>query len=187
MKELEFVTEEGELATYSVKPNYRRLGPRFGKNMPQAAAAIEALDPTAAAAMIAGERRIGIQLDGTDHDLQPDDVSLVMEPLEGYQVEAESGRAVALALELDDELRREGLAREIVRAVQNARKEAGLEVTDRIALALGGDDALVAAAREHEEYLAGETLANSVGYEAANGAAATIEDRELRIELSRAN
>ncbi len=129
--------------------------------MPQAAAAIEALDPAAASAMVAGERRIGIQLDGTDHDLEPDDVSLVMEPLEGYQVEAESGRAVALALELDDELRREGLAREVVRAVQNARKEAGLEVTDRIELGLGGDDELVAAAREHEDYLAGETLATA--------------------------
>ena len=89
-----------------------------------------------------------------------------MEPLEGYQVEAEAGRAVALALELDDELRREGLAREIVRAVQNARKEAGLEVTDRIALALGGDEELLAAARAHEDYVAGETLATSVGYEA---------------------
>jgi isoleucyl-tRNA synthetase len=174
------------LTVYTVKPNYRRLGPRFGKRMPQAAAAIEALDPAAASAMVAGERRIGIQLDGADHDLEPDDVSLVMEPLEGYQVEAESGRAVAIALELDDELRREGLAREVVRAVQNARKDAGLDVTDRIALSLDGDDELVAAAREHEAYVAGETLAASVGYEAADGATATIEGRDLRISVTRA-
>ncbi|HEX6117127.1 MAG TPA: isoleucine--tRNA ligase [Solirubrobacterales bacterium] len=186
VKGIEFVSEEGELATYTVKPNYRRLGPRFGKRMPQAAAAIEALDPAAAQALIAGERRIGIQLDGTDHDLEPDDVSLVMEPLEGYQVEAESGRAVALALELDDELRREGLAREVVRAIQNARKEAGLEVTDRIALSLGGDDELVAAAREHQAYVAGETLATSVSYDGSGGEQARIEGRELRIAVSRA-
>jgi isoleucyl-tRNA synthetase len=186
VKELEFVSEEGDLATYSVKPDYRRLGPRFGKRMPQAAAAIEALDPAAAAAMIAGERRIGIQLDGADHDLEPDDVTLVMEPLEGYQVEAESGRAVALALELDDELRREGLAREVVRAVQNARKEAGLDVTDRIELGLGGDEELVSAAREHEAYVAGETLATAISYDGSGGEPAKIEGRELRIDVARA-
>ena len=71
-----------------------------------------------------------------------------MEPLDGYEVEAEAGRAVALALELDDELRREGLAREIVHAIQNARKQAGLDVSDRISLTLGGDDGLVEAARD---------------------------------------
>ena len=105
-----------------------------------------------------------------------------MEPLEGYQVEAESGHAVALELDLDDELRREGLAREVVRAVQEARKQAGLEVSDRIALALGGDEELLAAAREHESYIAGETLATSVDYGADGaGEKATIEGRELRI------
>ena len=108
-----------------------------------------------------------------------------MEPLEGYQVEAEAGHAVALELELDDELRREGLAREIVHAVQNARKEAGLEVTDRIALALGGDDELLDAARAHEAYVAGETLATSVSYDGADGAAAhKIDGRELQIAVT---
>ncbi len=80
---------------------------------------------------------------------------------------------MALELELDDALRREGLAREVVHAVQNARKAAGLEVEDRIGLELGGDDELVAAAREHEAYVAGETLAIAVGYEARTAAAAT--------------
>ena len=105
--------------------------------MPQVAAAIEALDPSSVADAIAGERKIGINVDGPEHALEPEDLSLVMRPLDGYQVEAESGHAVALALELDDELRREGLAREIVHAVQNARRDAGLEVTDRIGLVLG--------------------------------------------------
>ena len=115
----------------------------------------------------------------------------MMQPLEGYEVEAEAGRAVALALELDDELRREGLAREIVHAVQNARKQAGLDVSDRIALTLGGDDGLVEAARAHEAYIAGETLATSVslrrrrarGRGLDRGARAADRDRE---ELSRA-
>ncbi len=187
VKELEFVGEEAELVSYRVKPNYRTLGPRFGKDMPHAAAAVEALDPEAVAAAVAGERRVGIRVNGAEHDLEPDDVTLVMAPLPGYQVEAESGRAVALALELDDELRREGLAREVVRAVQEARKDAGLEVTDRIELRLSGDAELLEAAREHEVYVSGETLARSVAYDGAEDAdPTTIGDRDLRISVSRA-
>jgi isoleucyl-tRNA synthetase len=189
VKEIEFVAEEAELVRHEVKPNYRALGPRFGKDMPQVAAAVAALDPAGVAEATRGERRLGIQVNGSEHELEPDDVTLVMAPLEGYQVEAEAGHAVALALELDDELRREGLAREVVHAIQNARKEAGLEITDRIALTLGGDAELLEAARAHGEYVAGETLAASVSYDGseAGAATATIEGRELRIALERAS
>jgi isoleucyl-tRNA synthetase len=186
VKDVEFVAEQAELVRYEARPNYRSLGPRFGRHMPQVAAAVAALDPASVAAAAKGERRLGIQVDGSDHELDPEDVSLVMQPLDGYQVEAEAGHAVALALELDDELRREGLAREIVHAVQNARKEAGLEVTDRIALTLGGDQELLDAARAHEQYVAGETLATSVSYDGGEGAAAAIGGRELRIAVERA-
>jgi isoleucyl-tRNA synthetase len=186
VKELEFVSEEAELVAYDVKPNYRALGPRFGKLMPKAAAAVESLDPSSVADAIAGDRRIGINVDGTEHDLGPKDVSLVMRPLDGYRVEAEAGRAVALSLELDDELRREGMAREIVHAVQTARRDAGLEVTDRIELALGGDAELIEAARAHEEYVAGETLATTVSYDGGAGGTPTqIEGRDLLIALER--
>ena len=187
VKELEFVSEEGELVRYAVKPNYRSLGPRFGKSMPQVAAAVEALDADHVADAIRGERHVGISIEGVEHELEPGDVTLVMRPLAGYEVEAEAGRAVALALELDDALRREGLAREIVHAVQNARKQAGLDVSDRIRLALGGDEELLEAARAHEGYIAGETLAVEVGYGAEDGTVAAIGDRELRIgiEVSR--
>jgi isoleucyl-tRNA synthetase len=148
---------------------------------------VEALNAAAVADALERGEEVGIQLDGRDHTLTADDINLVMEPLEGYQVEAEAGHAVALELDLDDELRREGLAREVVRAVQEARKQAGLEVSDRIALALGGDEELLAAAREHEAYIAGETLATSVDYGAEGaGEKATIEGRELRIAVSKA-
>ncbi|MDX6663546.1 MAG: isoleucyl-tRNA synthetase, partial [Solirubrobacterales bacterium] len=166
VKELEFVSEEAELVSYRVKPNFRSLGPRFGKRMPQAAAAIEALDAAAVSRALEAGGEIGISIDGSEHALAAEDVSLVMEPLEGYQVEAEAGHAVALALDLDDELQREGLAREIVHAIQNARKRAGLEITDRIELQLGGDEALLTAARAHAGYIGGETLAESFGYDA---------------------
>jgi isoleucyl-tRNA synthetase len=185
--ELDFVSEEGELVKYTVKPNYRALGPRFGKGMPQVAAAVAALDPARVAQTLADGGEVGISIDGTDHTLGGDDLTLALAPLEGYEVEAEAGHAVALQLEIDDELRREGLAREIVRSVQNARKEAGLEITDRIALGLGGDGELLEVAREHESYIAGETLAQSVALGDGNGDAgsvANIDGHELRISVS---
>jgi isoleucyl-tRNA synthetase len=187
VKELDFVQSEAELVSYRVKPNYRSLGPRFGKNMPQVAAAVEALDAAGVAGQLEAGAEVGIAIDGKEHTLAADDINLVMEPLEGYQVEAESGHAVALELDLDDGLLREGLAREVVRAVQEARKQAGLQVSDRIALALGGDEELLSAAREHEDYIAGETLATSVEYGPDGaGEKATIEGRELRIAVTKA-
>ncbi|HZK15078.1 MAG TPA: isoleucine--tRNA ligase [Solirubrobacterales bacterium] len=185
VKELDFVDEEGELVSYAVKPNYRSLGPRFGKRMPQVAAAVEALDPVHVARVMAEGGEVGIAVDGDEHALGAEEVSLSLQPLEGYEVEAEAGHAVALQLELDDELRREGLAREIVHAVQNARKEAGLEITDRIELSLGGDEELLAAAREHEPYLSGEVLATAIAYDGSDGTTAKLDGRELRIALSR--
>ncbi len=187
VKELDFVSEQSELVTYRVRPDYRALGPRFGKLMPQVAAAVEALDAAHVAAAVEDGREVGINIDGKDHSLSPDEVSLVMEPLEGYQVEAEAGHAVALQLELDEELRREGLAREIVHSIQNARKESGLDVSDRIELRLGGDAELLEAAREHEAYIAGETLATEVRYDGAGAdvISATIEGRELSIGVAR--
>ncbi len=128
---------------------------------------------------------IGINVDGDEHILGPDDITLALQPLDGYEVEAEAGHAVALQLELDDELRREGLAREIVHAVQIARKDAGLEITDRIELALGGDEELLDAARAHEDYLAGEVLATSVAYDGGGGAAAEIDGHRLAISVAR--
>jgi isoleucyl-tRNA synthetase len=108
----------------------------------------------------------------------------VLQPLEGYQVERSGTHAVALNLELDEELRREGLAREVVHAVQAARKNAGLEVEDRISLTLGGDEELLAAAREHEEYVAGETLATSLAFDGAQAEhEAEIEGRQLSISV----
>jgi isoleucyl-tRNA synthetase len=185
VKELDFVTEEAELVSYAVKPNYRALGPRFGKRMPQVAAAVEALDPVHVAAVMADGGEVGINVDGDEHALGPDELTLALQPLEGYEVEAEAGHAVALQLELDDELRREGLAREIVHAVQIARKEAGLEITDRIELAVGGDSELLEAAREHEVYIAGEVLATSVSYGSPDGTVAKIDGRDLVISVAR--
>ncbi len=187
VKELDFVSDESELVSYTAKPNYRALGPRFGKRMPLVAAAVEALDAAHVAAVLGEGGQVGINVDGDEHALGPEEISLALQPLEGYEVEAEAGHAVALQLELDDELRREGLAREIVHAVQIARKDAGLEITDRIELTLGGDPDLIEAARAHQDYVAGEVLATSVSYEeGGDGAGAGIDGRELAISVHRA-
>jgi len=186
VKELDFVSEEADLVSYAVKPNYRSLGPRFGKRMPQVAAAVEALDPVHVAKTMAEGGEVGISIDGDDHTIAADEVTLALQPLEGYEVEAEAGHAVALQLELDDELRREGLAREIVHAVQNARKAAGLDISDRIDLALDGDEELIAAAHEHEPYIAGEVLATSIAYDADAGPAVRVDGRDLHIGVTKA-
>ena len=165
VKSVRYVSEADELGRFELKPNYRTLGPRFGKQMPQVAAAVAALDP----ARLREGGRSGINVEGAEHEIGPDDVQLVLQPLEGYQVERAGTHAVALNLELDDGLRREGLAREVVHAVQAARKNAGLKVEDRIALTLGGDAELLDATRAHEEYVAGETLATSVRYDGDRG------------------
>jgi isoleucyl-tRNA synthetase len=187
VKDLRFVHGADELGRYEVKPNYRTLGPRFGKKMPLVADAVAALDATRVATAFAEGRRIGVSIDGHDHELGPDDLQLALQPLEGYQLEREASHAVALELALDDDLRREGLAREIVHAVQAARKGAGLEVTDRIELALGGDAEVLDAARAHEAYVAGETLAVVVGYgDDGDAEPASVDGRELLIAVRRA-
>ena len=186
VKEIEFVSDAGELVTYRVKPNYRSLGPRFGSEMPLVAAAVEALDPTAVSRVLEGGGQVGISVEGSEHELSPEDLDLVMEPLEGYEVEAAAGYAVALSVELDQELLSEGKAREIVRAVQNARKEADFDVSDRIALQLGGDDELVSAARQHADYIASETLSEVIGWDPGDRASSiTIDDRELLLTVER--
>jgi isoleucyl-tRNA synthetase len=188
VKELRYVSEADELGRWELKPNYRTLGPRFGKDMPRVADAIAGLDATHAAATLRDGGTVGIVLNGSDHPITADDVQLVLQPLEGYQVERAGTHAVALNMELDDELRRDGLAREVVHAIQNARKSAGLNVEDRISLTLGGDEHLLEAVRAHEEYVAGETLATSLSYDGTGvgGETTAIEGMSLTIAVSRA-
>jgi isoleucyl-tRNA synthetase len=159
VRNVRFVAAADELGTYEVKANYRTLGPLFGSDMPLAAAAIAALDPARVAAAVRDGGQIGIAVDGREHTLRAEDLLLSMRAPDGYSVEREGAHAVALDLTIDEDLRREGRAREIVHAVQNARKSAGLQIEDRIELALDGDPALIDAARAHEGYIVGETLA----------------------------
>ena len=185
---LRFVDNADELGSYEVKANYRTLGPRFGNKMPLVAAAVAALDPAHVAAALRDGGSVGVVIDGDEQPLGEDDLLLAMQPLGGYQLEREGSHAVALDLQLDDELLRRGLAREVIHAVQNARKEAGLAVEDRIALQLSGDEAMLAAAREHQQLIADEALATTIEVtDALEGASATtLDGHELLIKLEKA-
>ncbi len=185
VRELRFVSEADELGEVEVKPNYRTLGPRFGKDMPLVAAAVKGVDASHAAASLRDGLAVAISVAGHDHELGAADLLVAMKPLPGYQVEREGSHAVALELEVDEELRAEGWAREIVHAIQTARRDAGLEVSDRIVLSLDGDAQLLAAARAHQDYIAGETLAVRISYESRDGAeAARVEGRDLRLGVA---
>jgi isoleucyl-tRNA synthetase len=192
VRRVRFVAAAEELGSYEVKANYRTLGPVFGKEMPLAAHAIAALDPGHVAARLREGGEIGIAVGGREHTLSTDDLILTMRAPEGYSVEREGAHAVALDLEIDDDLRVEGYAREIVHAVQNARKAAGLDIEDRIELVLGGDPALLEAARAHQIYVSGETLAVELSLGDGEPAAmdyreqSDIESLTLEIALRRA-
>ncbi|MBX5468571.1 MAG: isoleucine--tRNA ligase [Thermoleophilaceae bacterium] len=189
VKALRFASQADELGSWRLKPNYRTLGPRFGKRMPKVAEAVAALDAASAARTLREGGTVGVVVDGEEHPLGADDLQLVLQPLEGYQVERAGTHAVALNLELTEELRREGIAREIVHAIQNARKSSGLDVADRIELRLGGSAELLAAVRAHEDYVTGETLATSLELDGAPdgaGERVEIEGQPLRISVARA-
>jgi isoleucyl-tRNA synthetase len=191
VKEVSYVSEAEELAEYEVKPNYRALGPRFGARMSHVVRAIESLDPAGVATALDRGETVHVAIDGREEALGADELSLVMLPRGGYQLERQANYAVALKLDLDDELRREGVAREVVHAVQNARKGAGLQVEDRIELVLSGDTRLIDALREYADYVSGETLATRLDFDGArpegsHTETARIDGSELAIALRRA-
>jgi isoleucyl-tRNA synthetase len=182
VRELRFVSDADELSQVEIKPNYRTLGPRFGKQMPLVAAAVAGLDPSHVSAALRNGTTVSIDIGGHDHELSPADLLVSMKPLEGYQLEREGSHAVALELEFDEELIAEMRAREVVRAVQNQRKHAGLDVSDRIHLTLDGATSLLDAVRANQAYVTRETLARSVSYESLNGIE-PVEIDELPLKI----
>ena len=167
VKEIEYFDDASMFTSYRIKPNFRELGKKFGSRMPQVKAAIESMDTDE---IISGmnDGRWHISIDGTDHTLTEEDIEVEMVSKENFSVASDRGITVALDVKISSELRAEGYAREAVNRIQNTRKEAGLEVTDRINLALITDDAeLKAALEKHREDIANETLAVNVSFEQA--------------------
>jgi isoleucyl-tRNA synthetase len=171
----------GDLVDYSAKANFRALGKRFGKGTQPVAAAIAAADAAELAVALRAGGTATIVVDGAALQVGPDEVIVTETPREGWAV-AREGETVALDLTITDELRRAGLAREAVRAIQEARKSSGLEVSDRIALGWHATDAETAAAvREHSAEIAGEVLATTI--EELSAPAELTADPDLGLTL----
>jgi isoleucyl-tRNA synthetase len=173
VRSLDSLGEEAGLVDVSVKPNFRALGGRFGKATPSIAAAITAAD---AASLVEGVRTSGsalVSVDGESIEITPEDIIVTETPREGWSVASDGEESVAIDLHIDDELRRAGVAREIVRAIQEARKGAGLQITDRITVEWDSEDPdIVAAFDVHGSEIAGEVLAVSM-----TGAGSSSSDR----------
>jgi isoleucyl-tRNA synthetase len=143
-----------DLGRWRAKPNFKVLGPRLGQRVKDVASAFGDDDGALAGALAEGRN---VTVAGVE--ITPADVDLAQQATEGWGVATESGVTVALELELTPELRTEGVAREVVRIVQDARKAAGLHVSDRIALGIAGGRDVTAALSTHRDAIAGETLA----------------------------
>jgi len=192
VKKVEFAESGSALATLVGKANYRSLGKRFAKRTPEAAKIVEALPSDQLLALERGET-VTITLDGTSHPLLPEDVTIVRHASGSLLVREENGLFAALDPTITPELRREGMARELVSKIQQMRKAARFAVSDRVRLELDGGPELKAVVREYESYIAGEVLANEVTV--AGGLAETadavqtivLDAGSVRIALTRVN
>ncbi|MDI6401952.1 isoleucine--tRNA ligase [Balneolaceae bacterium ANBcel3] len=167
VKRIEYVDDDSGIVQKSAKPDYPALGKRLGKRMKAVAAEVRELSTE----QISEFEKKGewiVELPGEEPiTLTIDDIEVSRHGLEGWSVESEDGVTVALDTELDEELIREGIAREVVNRVQNMRKEASFELTDRIDVYLEGDDVMKASIEAMQEYVKSETLAESITFEDA--------------------
>ena len=171
VKELEIADGDNEIFVKRVQPDFKKLGPKFGKQMKAAAAIITALDRASIAAL---EKDGSIDIttpDGSTTTVELGDVKIFSEDIPGWLVANEGQLTVALDIEIDTALAREGIAREIVNRVQNLRKTSGLEITDHITLAIGNQasEEIRAAVEDFREYIAGQVIADAIVYEESDG------------------
>ncbi|HWB42862.1 MAG TPA: DUF5915 domain-containing protein, partial [Gemmatimonadales bacterium] len=158
VKLVEVVASDTELVRLRAKPNYRSLGKRYGKRTPAIAAAAERLSPEQLRGLERGEAAT-LEVGEEPATFLPEDVVVERDVATDWLVASDGPYVAALDPRLDDVLRREGLAREVVNRVQRLRKEAGYVYTDRIGLWIAGADPVLAAVRGHASFIQGETLA----------------------------
>jgi isoleucyl-tRNA synthetase len=181
VKEVRFLQAAEELVTFSATPNFRVLGKRFGSRTQQAAQKIRELETAALQSFRAGQA-LTIALDGESFDLAVEEVEVRENARGELVVESDAGYTVALDPALDDELRLEGLARELVNRIQRLRRDSGLAVSNRIRLGVFGGDDLQQAVASHRAYITGETLAVELltGTDIPSGTSfAVLQDVEL--------
>ena len=163
IKTIELATSSAALVTLEAKPNFRALGKKFGKKTPLAAEAVTKFTSAHLRSFEQGAELL-VTVDGETHGLGVDDLTIVRRAAGELIVEEEHGFFAAIDPALTPELEREGLAREVISRVQRMRKEAGLAVSDRIRLWIGGGGAVLDAARAHRDWIADEVLAREITF-----------------------
>ena len=189
VKEARYLDVATDFVDYDVKPNLPLLGRRLGPLIPELRRTLEHIDGREIAANVRAGRATELVLGGETHALEPEAFLLDARSPEGYEAMEDRGYLVALNTTLTPDLVREGLARDVVRLVQNARKNAGFEVADRIALGLDAGGEVAAAIAEHRGAIAGETLAEELVDgplpDARHEERVDLDDQEVRITLRR--
>lgn len=190
VKEVEAAEDLGEYVTHKVKPNFKELGPRFGPKVKDIAAALAKQDQTAVAIAAQESGSYELSMDGDTVVLQLGELDIQQEPKPGFTAAFEGHYGIALDLEMTDVLVAEGIAREVVRGVQELRKTAGLAVEDRIELGIEADEPARAALETHQATIAGEVLATRMTFGAISEGAASeeikIDDAVVRVALKKA-
>ena len=189
VKSLEMLTRDTDLITYRVKPNLPRLGRRYGRRVPEIREALARADAAAIATAVAHDEPFDVTTDKETLRFEPEDVLIETSSAPGYASAEEGGYLVGLDTRLDEALELEGLAREMVRTVQETRKQAGLEVSDRIVLRIAGSERIEAALAKHRDYIGTETLARSWSEESSAGACRAehrLDEHSWIIDLAKA-
>jgi isoleucyl-tRNA synthetase len=161
VKEIEYIDDTSSLLVKKVKPDFKKLGPRYGKLMKDISEAVATLSQQEIIAF-ENNKKCELNLKGQEVVLSIDDVEIISEDIAGWQVANEGRLTVALDVTLTDELRYEGIAREFVNRIQNIRKEIGFEVTDKITVKIEDCDLVNEAVKRHSDYIGSQTLATFV-------------------------
>ncbi|MCX6133349.1 MAG: isoleucine--tRNA ligase [Ignavibacteriales bacterium] len=181
VKQIEYVTDDSGIVRKKSKPNFRSLGQKFGKTVQPIAARIREFT-SQEISQLEREGSMTLPVNGVEYTIGRDDIEILHEDLKGWMVESDGSMTVALDTELDEELISEGLAREFVNRVQNMRKDAGFEVTDRIKIYYRSTERLANALDRLSDYVRQETLATVVSN--APPAAVTLVDADINGEAA---
>lgn len=188
IKDMKIVDSDAGILVKRVKPDFKKLGPKFGKQMKAVAQALTAFDTATVTAMErAGYAEVALA-DGKKAKIELADVEIISEDIPGWQVANDGNLTVAIDVVVTDELRREGIAREIVNRIQNIRKSRDYAITDRISLSFGSNPATDEAIREYKDYISMQVLATSIKVvpDVIDGAEVlTIDDINLPVAISR--
>ncbi|MBI2168948.1 MAG: isoleucine--tRNA ligase [Actinobacteria bacterium] len=187
VKAVEVVGSLAGLIRYTVVPNFRELGPRLGPKMPLLKRVLEQVDGVDVRRALDEEGGYRVEVDGESVSLGPGDVEIRAAEHEEFALAQEGPLAVALDLAVDDDLRLEGLAREVARALNDHRKAVGLQIADRVAVEFAAEGELARALERHGDWIAGEVLAVSWGTGAGEPAVQLdIDGSPLRVNLAKA-